>query len=388
MENDQIKTTNCILCDCPITDANDSREHVFQNAIGGRLTTRGFLCRACNSSTGDAWDAELARQFNLLSLTFGISRQRGELPAQRINTTAGEQLKLLPEGGFALDKPSYSETDTAAGRQIAISARDMNEARKMLEGAKRKYPQIDVEKLLAEVDPVTSYPKGLVHLPFQFGGHEAGRALVKSTLAFAHHVGIDVVRDCATALAYLKGGDAAPFGFFYTDDLVTPRVAGQAFHCVAVAGDPASGLLLGYIEHFGFQRAVVCLSETYTGAAINRSHAIDPTTGLELDLKVRLSFTREELAEIYAYKHFPDDVREDALKAVLAPALLRQRQAEQEKVFGDAVRQVYERCGFKDDERLTDEQQAQLIGRILERLQPYLLHQIMRRPRPNIPPPA
>ena len=31
---------NCIVCDVPIVDANDSEEHVAANAIGGRLKVR------------------------------------------------------------------------------------------------------------------------------------------------------------------------------------------------------------------------------------------------------------------------------------------------------------------------------------------------------------
>ena len=61
---------NCALCDIIITNENDTKEHIVPNAIGGRKKIKGFICRACNSTSGDSWDKELAKQLNPLSLFF------------------------------------------------------------------------------------------------------------------------------------------------------------------------------------------------------------------------------------------------------------------------------------------------------------------------------
>ena len=53
---------SCALCEIAITAESDSDEHLIPNALGGRRKVSGFLCRDCNSRTGETWDAALAEQ--------------------------------------------------------------------------------------------------------------------------------------------------------------------------------------------------------------------------------------------------------------------------------------------------------------------------------------
>ena len=63
----------CVICDDIISTENDSEEHVLTEAIGGRLTVKGFICRRCNNRAGHTWDAQLASQLHPLSLIFGVA---------------------------------------------------------------------------------------------------------------------------------------------------------------------------------------------------------------------------------------------------------------------------------------------------------------------------
>jgi len=54
----------CLICECALTAAKDSEEHVIPNAIGGRWKMRGILCRSCNNTSGVTWDAALAAQLH------------------------------------------------------------------------------------------------------------------------------------------------------------------------------------------------------------------------------------------------------------------------------------------------------------------------------------
>ena len=53
----------CVICGEPISNRNDSKEHIILNALGGRRSIRGFMCQDCNSRTGTEWDAPFVRQF-------------------------------------------------------------------------------------------------------------------------------------------------------------------------------------------------------------------------------------------------------------------------------------------------------------------------------------
>jgi HNH endonuclease len=290
--------SNCALCDTPISSLNDSAEHLIHNAIGGFRKIKGFICKPCNNSTGHDWDAELAGQLNGLCHFFAIERDRGSIPSEAINTTAGETFKMLPDGGFALMRPTVEKIEDGAQTQYRVVARNMREAHQILTGLKRKALNLDIEAELAKAHVQTSYLQGLVELPIQIGGIAAGRAIVKSAVVFAHGSKIPAAA-CDQALSYLRDKDATPcFGYYQSTDVMISRPPGVPLHCIAISGDPVTGLLLGYVEYFGFLRVVILLSETFLGPKIDRCYAIDPTLGKELDLSVRLEFT---LADIRGY---------------------------------------------------------------------------------------
>ena len=181
---------NCILCPVEITDENDSREHVIQNAIGGRKRVKGVLCMNCNSTTGGEWDAEFARQLQPLSAFFAITRQRGEVPPQRLTTVSGQQFIRRSDGQMTLARPSYEEVQTDSGARISISAPTLWQARQLLERAKVKYPQIDA----ASAQSRYQYLDKPIKMSLGFGGEKAGRSLVKSRVTLAVDAGIDAAQ--------------------------------------------------------------------------------------------------------------------------------------------------------------------------------------------------
>ena len=87
----------CILrCGKVLTSNNVSKEHIIPNAIGGKKGVSGFICDRCNNETGAAWDAELARQLNPISLCLGIRRTRGKVPPQVFPTSSGGKYRYIP----------------------------------------------------------------------------------------------------------------------------------------------------------------------------------------------------------------------------------------------------------------------------------------------------
>jgi hypothetical protein len=256
---------------------------------------------------------------------FANKRDRGSIPAEVVNTTAGETFRMLPDGGFALMKPELEKKQVGNQLQYQITARNMSEARRILRGLKKKFPILDIEGELAKAKANTAYPEGMIGIHAGIGGVGAGRAIVKSAVALACESKIPIA-SCNRALAYLRSNDAPPcFGWYHSTDPVVARPRGVPLHCVAISGNPTTGLLLGYVEYFGFHRAVVCLSEAYGGAAINGCYAIDPTIGTELPLSVRLEFTPADIVDIFEYRHCNEkDVRR-AADEVFGPGMERKR---------------------------------------------------------------
>jgi hypothetical protein len=365
---------SCIVCQHALSADTDSAEHVFPNAIGGVLTVSDFLCRDCNSRAGETWDAVLAKQMHAMCTIFRIVRRRGETPALETVTTAGEELTILPDGTLRLADPDFKRAWTEKGTEISIVARDMHEARTMLQGLKRKFPHLDVEALLEKAEAKTSYPEGVFKHEFSFGGEQAGRSMVKTAAAFARHLGIPT-EACDLAAAYLRNESGeAPFGYYWASDLVINRRAGVPIHCVAVSADPTVGLLLGYVEYFGAIRVVTCLSQTYSGQRIHGSYGIDPTTGNTFDLEVSLPFDAKEMEAIYRYEHASPERYKAAMDAVLGPAMARSQEEARQRAIEDAAKFAFANCGAEQGAVLTAEQKKRLLTVFFERVMPYLLH--------------
>jgi hypothetical protein len=366
----------CFLCDEAITPANKSDEHVFPNAIGGRLTVADFLCARCNSSAGHRWDAEVARQLHQWTIFFGVvGRRNGPPRALRIETSAGEKLLLRGDGSLSLQHPSITETQTDSGSLLQLSVRDEAELKEMLVGVKRRFPKLDVEKTLqSAAKPAPSYPKGMVKLTSNFGGELSGRSVVKSAVAFAKHLGIDLT-EFRTAREYLKSSDGFPcFGYYFEDDLIRNRPAGVPLHCVAVSAEPETGVILAYVEYFGIHRIVACLSQTYMGPSFQGAYAIDPTTGTEFHPTVVLPFTLKDLEEIYEYKRIRRDVQEGTFHNVVPPALKRARDASIRAAVEDALAHALANCGAQPGERITETHGREINRLFAERIAPFWLH--------------
>ncbi len=368
--------SNCALCDSVITKDNDTKEHIIPNAIGGRRKIKGFICRACNSSSGDSWDKELAKQLNNLSLFFGIKRERGNVPPELIETTAGDRFSLNVDGSMAIEKPIYSEIPSQDDDsvQINITARDINEAKNILKGVKRKYPQVDTDHILDSLEIQSYYCSDMLKFDMSFGGHEAGRSIVKSALALAVSSGIPS-KLCTEAINYLKNeASEACFGYFYESDLIENRPEGIPLHCVSIKGCSKNKQVIAYVEYFGMRRMVLCLSSSYTGEDVVNTYAINPMTGGALELTVELNLTNDEIHEAYEYKKIPIGSVERACEKVIPAGMRASYEKEQNRVVDKALQNAFENCGAKESEMLMPENIEKIISILMEEIEPFVLH--------------
>ncbi len=318
----------CPVCGVDVVASNDSNEHIIPAAIGGRRTVRGFLHRSCNNLSGNTWDARLVEQLSFLVLRIGVKTQGSQALRMKIVSVTGEEFLIGPGGELTMMKPEIVHTTTPQGDQFQFIVGSKKKAREIVEGYKRKYPTIDVEETLATAQVRTSRQQRVLQQNLTFGGEETGRSLVKSALALAYKAGIRV-DSCSDALSYLGDSSGEPcYGWYYADDLVAGRQPGVPLHCVAIRANPLTGLILGYIEYFGIYRAVVCLGSGYAGEAINSVYAIDPRTGKDLELAVRLDFDTFAIAAIYDGKMDVLTERKAAFDSVFAPVHNARRMAE------------------------------------------------------------
>ena len=373
-QNPQHRKFVCALCAQPLADSNASKEHVIPNAIGGRKTVRNFICSKCNSSTGRTWDSELSNQLKPLCTMLNIKRDRGSNQRIGVETLNSEKLDLNPDGSMTRTNPEFSKRDLGDKTEIKIRARSMKEAHRILSRLKKKHPHIDTNELKKNsTQKWENFEDVLWMNLYLVGGNFAGRSIVKSCLALAYEVGLNI-DDCEQAKNYLLSDGNACFGYFNEKDVVTNRPQNTFFHCVYVCGDPQNKQVLAYAEYFGHQRIVVCLSSNYVGEKFSRGYAIDPVTGKELDIEINLEIDPEEIPDIYAFKkvNFNETMRSvDLLMAYL-------KEKDEKRAISKAVREALEfaltKCGVVRGDHLTDKKAAEMSRVIWDRLGLAMLH--------------
>ncbi|MDM3878268.1 HNH endonuclease [Pseudomonas alloputida] len=371
-----------MLCDSPLSDANDSEEHIVINAIGGRYKVSGVLCVQCNNGAGQTWDSALAKDLQSLGLLIGVKRERGVLPSLAVENLDGEQLLLHADGSMSPARASFSQTPESYGSmRIELVARSVEEARKILKGVKRKYSNFDLESAIASAGVQSRYSRSPLSFSMEFGGALSGRSLVKSVLCFAVVNGV-VAKDCTNARQYLlEDGAEACFGYWYESDLMLHRPEGVPLHFVAVSNQGTDGQLLGYIEFFGVRRMVVCLAESYSGAAVHASYCIDPRSSERINVEFDLGLDRVDIRASYNYDRIPDGSIERAFDSILRQAVKRSAVKARDQAIDRAVQYAFSNLGVDEGAILTERDVQKLSDLLMHELTPYVTHVIGNRRR-------
>ena len=293
---DQAVST-CAFCGIPITDCNNSREHIVPAAIGGHHTVSSFICASCNSQRGETWDAELAAQLNWFSVALNIKRERGDAPRQSLTTIAGRRYWLRPDGSMQFADPPVRKEKTESGYRFSFSVSTMEMARAKLEEIARKYPEVNPEEVLATAQRETHYVEDPIMVDFTLTDGSQ-RSIVKTAFAMAFDMGMSP-KACEVAVRCLHSNAGTPaWSAFHERDLVINRPPRQITHTVSVRANPESETILAYVEYFSAFRYVVDLSHKYAGPAVQKTIAFDPVTWLPVDLDIDLALSPDEYARM------------------------------------------------------------------------------------------
>jgi hypothetical protein len=279
---------------------------------------------------------------------------------------------------MTLARPSYEEDQTDAGPRISISAPTTKLVQQLVERAKAKYSQIDAAAVAASAQSTYQYLDEPIQMSLGFGGEKAGRSLVKSCVTLAVDAGIDAA-ECVNALEYLRNPQGHPcFGYFYERDLIRNRPS-EVFHCVAVADDPQSGQLIGYLEYFGVYRMIVGMSGQYTGPSVKATYAINPITGAEITgLDIDLALAPQDIQDTYDYKKISDGAMATAADLVIPIGMKNAFERERDAATKRAIEYAFAYCGAKEGEMLTQEHILKLSQLAAEQLMPFISHNLRR----------
>lgn len=375
--------THCWLCPKLLEGENKTGEHVIPSAIGGHKKVFDFICRSCNSTLGDKWEAEVARQFLWFSSAAAVKSGRGgQHPDFKVQTVTGEKLKLRADTVLVLDGHEIDVEDLGDKINIIIRSNDPKTAENLIMKVAHDYPHFDVEKARREISTVDSYLDQPLSMSFTYGGPDAGRSMVKSCLALLSDAGVGPDA-CGRALAYLKdpSPDASrPFCLFFDADLVVNRPADHLFHCVSVIGQPRERRILGYVEYFNFARILVHIGAGYEGEAFQATYAIDPVEARDLDLVVDFGRIQGRLENLFVMPKEAPQMYLEALQRTgsLVSAISQDRV--RAIAVSNASTDALEEIGLDPfSEAVAPDLKEEWMRRFLHNLRPYIESQLAKK---------
>ncbi|MDX8164942.1 HNH endonuclease [Acinetobacter pittii] len=338
-----MKQFKCALCPAQITGENNTKEHIIPNAIGGRRKIQNFICVSCNNKTGETWDAQLAKVFAPFCTMFNIKKDRGEVPPLRVKTLGGAEYLQFADGTFQPLNPIFEVIkNNQPGLNIFIRARNVSEANSMLQGVRKKYKLSDesINPLKEQIKLKESYLEEPIQHSFEFDPEKSGRSAIKTALALTFSAGISS-ESCNLAIDYLINNGEPNFGYYNcAEDLVKNRQRGCPFHCVYIKAFQETGLILAYIEYFGFHRMIACMSNIYKGEDIDQLYAINPMTGEEIELEIELNLSESDISKIYNYEKYEPEYVKSSIGYIVEKAVSYSEEKELNRLILKAIEEA------------------------------------------------
>ena len=135
----------CHCCGLDLTTANDSEAHFIPNALGGRLKSKGLICRTCNTELDTVADNALVKAFGDWPTLLDIPRDRGSNPPKLITTRDGKRVRLERDGSMIRVDVTYDVSPIEDGQKVQIAAGDMTTFRQLLKRAEKQFTRFDAK---------------------------------------------------------------------------------------------------------------------------------------------------------------------------------------------------------------------------------------------------
>lgn len=301
----------CYICEEEISQINESKEHIIPNAIGGRLKSKKLLCKECNNSFGDDYDASLVKQINLTTL-LNIRRERNPItPDIRGFTKSGKTFDLTHELVPKEVKPPV----IIKGDKITYNFRNMAEAKKVIKKLKRKNPKIDSEKLLNSITWKEEYVDEKIFFDFELiEGESAFKAIAKIALNYYIHSGGDK-EFVEYSLLFLQNKLAGNYNnlvchYYEANGVLHTLGKEEISHILYLRGNPSDKSLYCYIELFNTHCFLVVLNRYYYGPFIENTYCYDVLKRVQFSKEVKLKLNNKDLDKL----KFPTGIGKDSIE--------------------------------------------------------------------------
>lgn len=320
------KKKTCYLCNVELTSDNDHGEHIFQQALGGRLVCDGILCEQCGNKLGQDIDIPFIKIFKNY-----ISRLPINFDRKSNNTSFSEEGEIfIPKFDyvfkFRMNKkdllPIKVEVFMKNNILFVLYPKGMPDKniKGLINKKMEQFKITDPDKVIVIRD-FNDYLENIYTIPFNLENIPYKQGMAKIAIGFAVANGIkreelecvlDVdshqIQQRIALLPYM------PWDFI-NGAIEEVRFGSNDFRYLShqIKLFNLEKRLFSYIEIFGTFQCYILLSENYHGESINKSY-----------MQPIFQLRREELKylprykDLLLYKHLlPEDEKLDYTERTL-----------------------------------------------------------------------
>jgi len=211
-------------------------------------------------------------------------------------------------GKPALYKPHFDKRDNPqGGKTFTIQCRSEEEAKKILKGLKRKFPEINEEAILKKAKVEEKYIDSKIKCQINIGSSRSFRSICKTAVEFYMLGGGN--RDNIIALIpYIKGDeDKDVVWYYYPENDVIKKEKNEVLHSLTVIGDTCQRMLYSYVEFFNAYKFIVFLNNDYNGPDVKYSYTYDILNKKEVAKNIDWFISKDELLELFNKREFSND---------------------------------------------------------------------------------
>ncbi|OOM16739.1 HNH endonuclease [Clostridium saccharobutylicum] len=369
--------SKCYICENEITKDNETAEHILLNAIGGTLKPKTLICKKCNSTLGEDIDAELANQLNYLCNMLNIERDRKKVPSLDVELESGQKILLKPGGKPVMKIPQKKESIKDNGKiKISIKAPDKESAKKVVQGLKRKYKEIDVDSILANCEKEKRYLNETCKIPIAVGGEKALRSICKTAINFYMLKG-GSRKNIENLIPYIQGNKGSKcVQYYYKSIDIIEKTENEVLHSIIIKGKKDEKLLLAYVELFNCYRFVILLNDNYNGENIDLSYYFNVLTREEVKRFNNFDMSKNEVIELIEYSNIPTNELINEIDKVLKIASEKQ-ESELIRGFGEkAINNSLSK--YPKDILITEKMFSELVDEYMKEVIPWLANKLKK----------
>lgn len=289
--------SNCYICNVELTEENNSCEHILLNAIGGKLKSYDLLCKECNSNFGEKSDSILAERLSTFSSYLNVKRDRSKNKnIEGFLKKTGEKYLISPEGEQKLIKPIITEKIENGKKIINVVTNSKEEQRKILTSLKKKYSQIDIEKVQREsIRRVHHNNEYAINI--NYGGEDIYPAVCKIAVNFYLYKKQN--RNNIEHLIHSLKKNNVPECVYLYNVIENPYKLNndEIHHTIYLEGNKKEGLLFAYIDFFNVKSFIVILNNGYEGENFHEFYIYDLINNKELSKK-EFSFDYDKIRNL------------------------------------------------------------------------------------------